>query len=283
MNTSKILIAGTLTFNIALSIALVRAYPPLSQLFSEVSSQALLEKQDTFPGVTQSNLGLTRSPETQEYILDTVRANPDAVYDALKILQLSQSVALSSSLHPETDDVLENDPIISPLDIESTVNAHVGGNPNGDVTIVEFFDYNCSYCKSATSVVQDVVKNDGNIRIIYREFPILTPGSAYAARASLASRNQGLYEKFHKALMAEKMPIDEKKTLLIAVEVGLNIERLKGDMEEINIVEHLRTSQDLAAQYNIEGTPTFSINGEINSGAPSTKALIAAISKARSK
>ena len=88
------------------------------------------------------------------------------------------------------------------LDFEHDPNAPVIGNPSGDVTIVEFFDYNCPYCKRATDVVERLLEDDRNIRLVYREWPILSEGSVFAARAALAARKQNKYAEMHKALMS---------------------------------------------------------------------------------
>jgi protein-disulfide isomerase len=134
---------------------------------------------------------------TEDYIKDlalqAIRENPQIVMEAAAILEAQedarkadQSVALMSSRR----DVLERDP-----------NAPVLGNVDGDVTIVEFFDYNCPYCKRVKPEIQALMAADPDIRLVYREWPILGEGSVFAARAALAARNQGKYEEFHWAMM----------------------------------------------------------------------------------
>jgi 2-hydroxychromene-2-carboxylate isomerase len=279
MKTSHLLIAGTLTFNMALTAALIRSNPEFSALLrgqTSVTQQAASESQQR--GMIAPRPVLTRSAESQAYILDTVRANPEAVRDAFLILEARGELPFAD---PTPYEDLDLDVSEVELDIEDAQNVFVGGNPDGDVTIVQFFDYNCPHCKRAAPVVNQAVSGDGNIRLLYREYPILTPGSAFAARAALASRKQGLYEKFHYALMSTNDPIDEKTTLAIAKDLGLDIIKLTSDMEDPAIVDHLRRSQDLALETGIEGTPSFVINGDLNVGAPSAKALKEAIDKAR--
>ena len=131
--------------------------------------------------------------QIKDLALQAIRENPQIVMEAVAILEAQedarkadQSVALLSSRR----DVLERDP-----------NAPVLGNVDGDVTIVEFFDYNCPYCKRVKPEIQALMAADPDIRLVYREWPILGEGSVFAARAALAARNQGKYEEFHWAMM----------------------------------------------------------------------------------
>ena len=109
-------------------------------------------------------------------------------------------------------------------DLRGDRNAPVLGNPDGDVTVVEFFDYNCPYCRQAAGEVQALLDADAGVRLIYREWPILGEGSLYAARAALASRAQGKYEAFHWALMEDRARKDETAVLRIAESIGLDLE-----------------------------------------------------------
>ncbi len=155
-----------------------------------------------------------------------------------------QSVALLSSRR----DVLERDP-----------NAPVLGNVDGDVTIVEFFDYNCPYCKRVKPEIQALMAADPDIRLVYREWPILGEGSVFAARAALAARNQGKYEEFHWAMMGLQGRAEEASILNAAVEIGLDADKLRADMDAPEINEHIQTSMELAAALGFNGTPSFVI------------------------
>ena len=155
-----------------------------------------------------------------------------------------QSVALLSSRR----DVLERDP-----------NAPVLGNVDGDVTIVEFFDYNCPYCKRVKPEIQALMAADPDIRLVYREWPILGEGSVFAARAALAARNQGKYEEFHWAMMGLQGRAEEASILNAAVEIGLDVDKLRTDMDAPEINEHIQTSMELAAALGFNGTPSFVI------------------------
>ena len=192
---------------------------------------------------------------TEDYIKDlalqAIRENPQIVMEAVAILEAQedarkadQSVALLSSRR----DVLERDP-----------NAPVLGNVDGDVTIVEFFDYNCPYCKRVKPEIQALMAADPDIRLVYREWPILGEGSVFAARAALAARNQGKYEEFHWAMMGLQGRAEEASILNAAVEIGLDADKLRADMDAPEINEHIQTSMELAAALGFNGTPSFVI------------------------
>ena len=145
-------------------------------------------------------------------------------------------------------------------------NAPIFGNLDGSVTLVEFFDYNCGYCRRAAPEVKAVLEASKDVRIIYREFPILGPGSEVAARASLAARNQGKYQQFHEAMMALNGQAVEASVMKIAGDVGLDLEVLKTDMQSELVNEHIAASLRLAEALGITGTPTFVLGDEIIPG-----------------
>lgn len=189
--------------------------------------------------------------QIKDLALQAIRENPQIVMEAVAILEAQedarkadQSVALLSSRR----DVLERDP-----------NAPVLGNVDGDVTIVEFFDYNCPYCKRVKPEIQALMAADPDIRLVYREWPILGEGSVFAARAALAARNQGKYEEFHWAMMGLQGRAEEASILNAAVEIGLDVDKLRADMDAPEINEHIQTSMELAAALGFNGTPSFVI------------------------
>jgi protein-disulfide isomerase len=145
--------------------------------------------------------------------------------------------------------------------------APVAGNPKGDVTIVEFFDYRCPYCKQVEPALEALLKEDRQLRIVYKELPILGKDSVYATRAALAARKQAKYDKFHAAMMAAKGQIDEKIILQVAASTGLDVERLKSDMNASEIDDVIKRNYDLAQALDIHGTPAFVIGGELVPGA----------------
>jgi protein-disulfide isomerase len=159
----------------------------------------------------------------------------------------------------------------------------IAGNPKGDVTVVEFFDYRCPYCKQVEPSLEALLREDRQIRIIYKELPILGKESVYATRVALAARKQAKYEAFHAAMMAAKGQIDEKIVLEVAASAGLDVERVKADMKSPEIDDIIQRNFDLAQALDIHGTPAFIIGGEMVPGAidiATMKQKIAAARKA---
>lgn len=140
------------------------------------------------------------------------------------------------------------------------------GNPKGDITIVEFFDYNCGYCKRAFETVAKTIENDKNIRVILIDLPILSPASSDAAKWALAASKQGKYWEFHKALLTSNAPKDEENMLTLAKAIGLDIEKLKKDASDKSIEEALKKNSEIARALNVTGTPGFIIGENILRG-----------------
>jgi protein-disulfide isomerase len=144
--------------------------------------------------------------------------------------------------------------------------APVDGNVAGDATLVEFFDYNCHYCKNAAPIVAQLKQADPGVRIVYKEFPILGTGSSFAAHAALASQKQGKYVAFHDALYASRGAITETSTMEIAKSVGLDVVRLKNDMTDPAIDAAIKKNLALAEALRVTGTPTFVSRKDITPG-----------------
>ena len=140
------------------------------------------------------------------------------------------------------------------------------GDPNGDVTIVEFFDYACPYCKAVEPRLESALRFDPHVRLILKEFPILTPESLIAARASLASGRQHKYRQFHEALMAYRGPWQEEAIFSTARGVGLNIDRLRQDMAAPSIANEIIENFNLARGLRIFQTPSFIVGDRILTG-----------------
>ena len=157
----------------------------------------------------------------------------------------------------------------------------VGGNPQGDVTLVEFFDYNCPYCRKVAPAMEEVERSDPKLRIVYKEFPILGPNSEFAARAALAADRQGKYIALHKALFASSGVVDEARVLAVASELGIDVERLKADMQDPAIAAAIARNLDLAQALRITGTPGFVIGEQVFRGAAETATLNSLIKRAR--
>lgn len=206
-------------------------------------------------------------------VAETLRENPELVLEALQALEARQAeaqAATAASVLTEERSMLERDP-----------NAPVLGNPDGDVTIVEFFDYNCPYCKRAMPEVNALMAEDTSVRLVLREWPILSEGSAFAARAALASRQQGKYAEMHDALMTMRGKVEAEAVLRIAGEVGLDVEKLKTDMQSPEVEEHIATSMRLAEALGFNGTPSFVVGDQLIPGFVEKPQLVEAVTAAR--
>ncbi|MEM7709654.1 MAG: DsbA family protein [Pseudomonadota bacterium] len=211
--------------------------------------------------------------EVKQLALQAILENPEIVMEAVAILQSREAAeaeeAAQASLS-DNRDLLERDP-----------NAPVFGNPDGDVTVVEFFDYNCPYCRRVGPEVDALLATDDNIRVVYREFPILGEGSTFAARAALAAREQGLYPEMHEALMAASGRVDERAVMQVAADVGLDVDKLRVDMDAPAVQAHINTTLQLAASLGFNGTPAFVVGDATAPGLLDTDQLRDLVAAAR--
>jgi protein-disulfide isomerase len=160
---------------------------------------------------------------------------------------------------------------------------HVAGNPKGNVTMVEFFDYNCGWCKKGFPEVASLVESDKELRLVLKEFPIFGEDSEYAARAALASERQGKYWKFHAALFTHGEKITKPSVDEIATAQGLDMAKLKKDMDDPAIMATILQNRELAQLLAINGTPAFVIDDKIVPGYLPGTELAAAIAEIRAR
>ena len=201
----------------------------------------------------------------KELVYEAILDNPGIVMEAVRLLEEQQQQrqqATAQSVLQDERNRLERDP-----------NGIVLGNPDGDVTVVEFFDYNCPYCRRAMPQVEALIEADSNVRLVYREWPILGEGSVFAARAALAAREQGKYTEFHEAMLGMQGRAEEASVLRIAREVGLDVDQLRQDMQAPEVDEHIKTSMELTAALGFNGTPSFVIGDALVPGFVETSVL----------
>ena len=157
------------------------------------------------------------------------------------------------------------------------------GDKNGDVTLVEFFDYQCGFCKQVTESIITLIKNDQRLRVVWKELPILGETSLVAATAAMASRKQGKYFDFHVALMKNRGSLNHQSIMKIAKSVGINTAQLKKDMSDAAIRTYLEDTTKLAQKLGIKGTPGFIIGDRVVPGAASLKRLKTLIQTERNR
>jgi len=211
----------------------------------------------------------------EQVIHDYLIKHPEVVIEALKAGQEAEKAQEAAEAKAEIakrrDEIL-NDPT-SP----------VGGNPKGDVTIVEFFDYRCPYCKQMEPGLEALIKEDPNLRIVYKEFPILGPDSLIASRVALAAARQGndKYLRFHAAMMSTKGQINEAVILKTAEDAGLDMTRIKADMNSPEIEALIKKNYSLADGLDIKGTPALIIGDTMTPGAVDVATLRKLVADAR--
>ena len=148
------------------------------------------------------------------------------------------------------------------------VSSPIVGNAHGDVPVIEFFDYNCGYCKKALSEVAHLVDTDKKVRLILKEFPILAKGSEEASRVALAAKMQGKYWEFHRAMLASQGQANEASALRVAEKIGLDMARVRKDMASPEVRKEIEDTRQLATKMGIQGTPHFIVGDRIIAGAP---------------
>lgn len=218
-------------------------------------------------------LALEAVQQQPDLVLKIILDNPEVVMQAIEILRERSETEEAGRIRAVLEgqrELLINDP-----------NAPVLGNPDGDVTIIEFFDYNCPYCKQARNAVADLIDGDANVRVVYREWPILGEGSVFAARAALAARKQDLYAVFHEALMSHQGRLTEASVMHVARRVGLDTDRLRVDMSAPDVSTHIDTSRVLAQSLSFTGTPAFIVGDALVPGLVTVDQLQALVRDAR--
>ena len=205
----------------------------------------------------------------RQYILE----NPEVITEALERLQererLAQEKAQQHALKQSAAALYQH-----PMTPEH-------GNPKGDAVVVEFFDYQCGYCKRVLPSFMEVIESDKNLRVIWKELPILGPVSRFAARAAMASDKQGKYLEYHIALMTLRGRLTEKRVMETAKSVGLDMGRLIEDMGSPKIDRYLDETLQLAESLGINGTPAFLIGNQLVPGAISADQMRQIIAQSR--
>lgn len=223
--------------------------------------------------------------EFERRVADYLTSNPEIIADAFEeyasrqggSASISQAqIAITGHGRPARLTKAEQD-----RELNEDPGSPVRGNANGDVTLVEFFDYNCPYCRRVLTTLAELQETNPRLRVVYKEFPILSDNSRFAARAALASRNQDKYFEFHDALMRTSGIVNPEKVIEVAREVGISIRRLRRDMNDPEIQATIDRNLALAASLRITGTPGFVVGDRIFRGAADGETLQALIDRGR--
>jgi protein-disulfide isomerase len=205
----------------------------------------------------------------REYLL----SHPEVILESLRRAEQQQREAARAQARA-TVEAHRQELLQSP-------DSSIGGNPAGDVTIVEFFDYRCPHCRRMVPVIRTLLAEDRGVRLVYKEMPILGEESVLAARAAVAARAQGKYAEAHDRLMAEAGPITRATLVAMLAGVGLDGDRLRADMDAPEIGALLGRELALAQALGIDGTPAFVVGSELVVGAVDLATLRELVNRAR--
>ena len=215
----------------------------------------------SLPSAGADALDAGQKEAVEEVVREYLLKHPEIVIEAIRAFQAKEEQAKKDRARANLvslRDELVNDP-----------SSPVGGNPDGDVTIVEFFDYRCGFCKQVFPIVMALMKEDRNIRYVFKEFPILGPESVVASHAALAAwrLDRDKYLAFHVALMGSRGSLPESKVMTLAAKSGYDVEGLRAGMADPEIEEIVKRNLQLADSLDINGTPTFVIGNRLIPGA----------------
>lgn len=213
--------------------------------------------------------------EMEAIIKDYLLANPEILQEMGQILDQKQKLAESEQRKGAL--------IANAKQIFRDKTDFVAGNPNGKVTMVEFFDYNCGWCKKGFPEVQSMIESDKDLRFVLKEFPIFGEDSEYAARAAIAAIKQGKYWDMHIAMFRHEGKITKDSVDEIAAGLGLNMDQLRKDIEDPVTAEILVRNRNLAESLAINGTPAFIIDDRLVPGYLPKAELASAVNDVRTK
>jgi protein-disulfide isomerase len=225
-----------------------------------VTAATLLVIWRVAPGVVDAPSAALNEKKITDIVHSYLTKNPEILVEMTNELdkrQAEEQAANQQKVISENADALFRSP-----------HAYVAGNPNGDVSVVEFFDYNCGFCKRALPDVVKLAQNDNKVRLVLKELPIFGEESEGAAKVALASAKQGKYFEMYQKLFTEPGKADKDKALRIAGELGLDKGQLEKDMQDPEIQKSLDEAKELANKLGLQGTPLFLIGDRSIPGAP---------------
>jgi protein-disulfide isomerase len=229
------------------------------------------------PGARAQSFTPAQRGEIEAILKDYLLKNPEVLQEVMGELEKRQALAEAEK---HRAGVKEHAEIIFSSPRQVTL-----GNAQGDVTVVEFFDYNCGYCKRAMGDMLDLMKGDGKLKFVLKEFPVLGEGSTQAAQVAVAVRMQDKtgkkYLEFHQKLLSNRGAVDKARAVAAAKEVGLDMARLEKDMASDEVKETLAESFKIAEALGLNGTPSYVVGSDVVVGAVGLKTLKEKINTAR--
>jgi protein-disulfide isomerase len=242
-----------------------------SQNFAAAAAETAAPVADATPvtagAVQMAESSADQRKELEGIIHNYLLANPEVITEALTELQRRRDAAEQAAQVKIIED--------SAASIFASQNQVVLGNPDGKVTLVEFFDYNCTYCRHAEADIKKLIADDPDLRLVLKQFPVLGPGSLEAAKVAVALRLTApdKYAPFHDAMLEEPGQTNGDKALAVAVSVGVDADTLKAKLDSDEVKTAIRESFDLASKLSLTGTPSFVTHQEVIAGAVGYDAL----------
>jgi len=220
------------------------------------------------PSLARADLDATDRATQNKIIEDFIRNNPQIVRDTLIALAAREEAERKQAgLAKVRDD--QGDPVM--------------GNANGTITLYEFSDYNCGYCKRIFEPIQQLVRDNPDVRLVIKEFPILSQSSLVAAKAAIAAEMQGKFGDYHIAMMTYRGQITDAVVMRMAAQAGVDIEQLKSDMESPKTMAIIQRTREAAAALEINGTPGLVVGDTVVPGAIGLDELVKLIAEERNK
>ena len=220
------------------------------------------------PSLAIADLDATDRAALNSIIEDFIRKNPEVLRDTLIALAAREEAERKQTgLAMVRDDV--GDPIM--------------GNANGTITLYEFSDYNCGYCKRVFEPIQQLVRDNPDVRLVIKEFPILSQSSLVAAKAAIAAEMQGKFGDYHVFMMTYRGQITDAVVMRMASQAGVDIEQLKSDMESPKTMAIIQRTREAAAALEINGTPGLVVGDTVVPGAIGLDELVKLIAEERNK
>jgi protein-disulfide isomerase len=215
---------------------------------------------------TPASFSPAQEAQIQNIVHQYLLSHPEILMQVAQKLQQKQIAETQQKSHQAIQNNIEA--------IFSTPSNPIAGNTKGNITLVYFFDYQCEHCKNLDPVITQAIQSEPNLRIIFKELPIFGAASEYAARAALAAQLQGKYLPFHNALMKADSPLSNDQIIQIAKSVGLDINKLKSDLNSTAITDQLKNNMKLAESLSLPGTPAIIIAPTpVGNAAPDTKKI----------
>ncbi|MBV7255402.1 DsbA family protein [Pacificimonas sp. WHA3] len=227
---------------------------------------ALIATRQPVSAQTARSISDSERAEIEAIVRDYILENPEIIPEAINNLQRREVARMIDSNRDE---------------IQTPFEGAWAGNPDGDVILVEFFDYNCPYCRKGNDDVQRLLKEDENLKVVWRDFPVLGPESRRAAMASLSAAKQGKYRRFHDRMFSDPRRLDQDKLFEVIRGAGLNEVTTAGDLKRDALDKEIDANLSLGRALGIGGTPAYVIGDRILEGAVGYHAMKEAIDAAR--